>query len=99
MRLRPQGRALRRGRRSTSGLSRLALALGIALFVVEARVAVAIIENNSGNETPGTTIALAVPAGAAFVRGHGLAHPALPDQRDVPFRHAAVYVWFLSALS
>ena len=99
MRLRPQGRALGRGRRSTSGLSRLALALGIALFVVEASVAVAIIESNSGNEIPWTTIALAVTAGAAFVLSGLIALTLRPDNRTGLYLAATGYVWFLSALS
>jgi hypothetical protein len=79
-------------------LSRLTLALGIALFVVEASVAVALLSTSDHVDSPWPASVLAVIAGAAFV-GSGLVALTLrPENRTGVYLAATGYGWFFSAL-
>ncbi|HEU5264133.1 MAG TPA: hypothetical protein VFU34_05810, partial [Gaiellaceae bacterium] len=80
-------------------MSRFTLALGIALLVVEASVAVAILATSEEIENPWFTITLAVSAGAAFVVSGLIAVIRRPENRTGALLAATGYVWFVSALS
>jgi PAS domain S-box-containing protein len=80
-------------------LSRFTLALGVALLVVEASVAVAIIATSGQEESPWATIGLAVTAGVAFVVSGLIALMRRPENRTGVYLAATGYVWFLAALS
>ena len=80
-------------------MNRFTLALGIALFVVEASVAVAILATSDEIESPWVSIPLAVSAGGAFVVSGLIALIRRPENRTGVFLAATGYVWFLGALS
>lgn len=80
-------------------MSRLTLAIGLALLVVEASVAVAVIATSEGNENPWATIALGVTAGVAFVLSGLIALALRPENRTGAFLAATGYVWFVAALN
>ena len=80
-------------------MSRFTLALGVALLVVEASVAVAIIATSSQEESPWVTIGLAVTAGVAFVVSGLIALSRRPENRTGIYLAATGYVWFLGALA
>ena len=99
MRIRPQGRAVGRARHGTPGLSRLTLALGLALLAVEASVAVAIIATSESNEASWWANGLALLAGVAFVVSGLIAITRRPDNRTGVYLAAVGYAWFLGALT
>ncbi|HSF61531.1 MAG TPA: PAS domain S-box protein [Gaiellaceae bacterium] len=80
-------------------MSRFTLALGIALLVVEASVAVAILATSEEIENPWLAITLAVSAGAAFVVSGLIAVIRRPENRTGALLAATGYVWFVNALS
>ncbi|MGH3136325.1 MAG: hypothetical protein ACRDPV_07520, partial [Gaiellaceae bacterium] len=80
-------------------MSRFTLAIGIALLVVEASVAVAILATSDEIESPWLAITLAVSAGAAFVLSGLIALIRRPENRTGVLLAATGYVWFLGALS
>jgi PAS domain S-box-containing protein len=80
-------------------LSRLTLALGLALLVVEASVTVAIFATNDQDNPSWAAIGLALSAGAAFVVSGLVALALRPDNRTGVYLAATGYVWFLSALT
>ncbi|HEU0247005.1 MAG TPA: PAS domain S-box protein [Gaiellaceae bacterium] len=80
-------------------MNRFTIALGIALFVVEASVAVAILATSDEIESPWLSISLAVSAGGAFVVSGLIALIRRPENRTGVFLAATGYVWFLGALS
>ncbi len=80
-------------------MSRLTLALGLALLVVEATGAVWIIATENPAETSGTTIALALTAGVTFVCSGLVALARRPENRTGAYMVAVGYLWFLTALT
>jgi PAS domain S-box-containing protein len=80
-------------------LSRFTLALGIALLLVEASVAVAILSTSDEIENLRLAITLAVSAGAAFVISGLIAVMRRPENRTGALLAATGYAWFLAALS
>ena len=79
-------------------MSRLTLALGIALLVVETTVAAAIVATNSEIENPWPTIAFAATAGVAFVVSGLVALARRPENKVGLYLVATGYLWFLGAL-
>src|SRR5215831_15614074 len=98
-RLPPQGRAVRGGGSGHPRLSRLTLALGLALLVVETAVAVALIATSDHDTSKWTNAALALTAGIAFVVSGLVALVRRPENRTGTYMAAVGYVWFLGALT
>jgi PAS domain S-box-containing protein len=80
-------------------LSRLTLALGLALLVVEAAVAVALIATSDHDTSKWTNTALALTAGIAFVVSGLVALVRRPENSTGMYMAAVGYVWFLGALT
>ncbi len=80
-------------------MSRLTLALGLALLAVEASVAVAIIATSESNEASWWANGLALLAGVAFVVSGLIAITRRPDNRTGVYLAAVGYAWFLGALT
>ena len=80
-------------------MSRTTLALGIALLVVEASVAVAILATSEQNGESWWTNGLALAAGVAFVLSGLIAIIRRPENKTGIYLAAVGYAWFLGALS
>ena len=80
-------------------MSRLTLALGLALLVVEASVAFVLLATSDHVSDRGWTIGLGVSAGVAFVLSGLVAIARRPENRTGVFLAATGYLWFLSALT
>jgi PAS domain S-box-containing protein len=80
-------------------MSRLTLALGLGLLVVEASVAAAIIATSESNEASWWTNGLALLAGVAFVLSGLIAVTRRPDNRTGVYLAAVGYTWFLGSLT
>ena len=80
-------------------MNRFTLALGIALYVVEASVATAILATSDGDNAAWPVIVLAVSAGAAFVGSGLIALVRRPENRTGVYLAATGYAWFFGALS
>jgi PAS domain S-box-containing protein len=80
-------------------LSRLTLALGLALLLVEASVTVALVAASNHETSVSGTIGLAVTAGVAFVISGLVALSRRPENRTGVYLAGVGYLWFLGALS
>ena len=80
-------------------MSRLTLALGLALLVVEATGAVWIIATGNPADSSATAIALALTAGVTFVCSGLVALTRRPENRTGIYLVAVGYLWFVSALT
>ncbi len=80
-------------------MSRLTLALGLALLVVEAAVAIALIATSDHDTSKWTNTALALTAGVAFVVSGLVALVRRPENSTGMYMAAVGYVWFLGALA
>jgi PAS domain S-box-containing protein len=80
-------------------LSRLTLALGLALLAVEAIVAVWVIASGDEGGSTGVAIALALTAGVTFVVSGLVALTRRPENRTGIYLLAVGYVWFFGALT
>ncbi|HVR14196.1 MAG TPA: hypothetical protein VMS41_10460, partial [Gaiellaceae bacterium] len=80
-------------------MSRLTLALGIALLAVEASVAVAIIATSDQNDQSWWTNGLALVAGVAFVVSGLIAIVRRPENMTGVYLASVGYAWFLGALA
>ncbi len=80
-------------------MSRLTLALGIALLAVEASVAVAIVATSDQNNQSWWANGLALAAGVAFVVSGLIAIMRRPENKTGVYLAAVGYAWFLGALA
>ncbi len=80
-------------------MSRVTLALGLALLVVEAAVAIALIATSDHDTSKWTNTALALTAGIAFVVSGLVALVRRPENNTGMYMAAVGYVWFLGALT
>jgi PAS domain S-box-containing protein len=80
-------------------LSRLTLALGLGLLVVEASVGAFIVGTSSHSSDNAVSLGLAVLGGAAFVISGLIAIARRPENRTGVYLAAVGYLWFLGALS
>ena len=80
-------------------MSRLTLALGIALLLVESSVAVAIVATSEQNDQSWWANGLALTAGAAFVVSGLVAIARRPENMTGIYLAAVGYAWFLGALA
>jgi PAS domain S-box-containing protein len=80
-------------------LSRVTLAFGIALLVVEASVAAALVATSDHVTDKGWTLGLAVAAGVAFVVSGLVAMTRRPENRTGLYLAAVGYVWFVGSLT
>ncbi len=80
-------------------MSRVTLALGLALLALESAAAIWILVGASANGTSGTAIALALTAGVTFVCSGLVALARRPENRTGAYLMAVGYLWFLAALT
>jgi PAS domain S-box-containing protein len=80
-------------------LSRLTLALGLALLLVEAAAGVALIAIDGQDDLSWAGIAVEATAGAAFVVSGLIALARRPENRTGMYLAATGYIWFLGALT
>jgi hypothetical protein len=80
-------------------LSRVTVALGLALLVVEVALAVALIMTSDRDSNKGVSLGFAVTAGVAFVVSGLIAISRRPENRAGIFMAAVGYTWFLAALA
>jgi PAS domain S-box-containing protein len=80
-------------------LSRVTLALGLALLAAEATVAVWVVATGTHNDSKWTTIALALTTGVTFVVTGLIARARRPENRTGVYLAAVGYLWFLNALN
>ncbi len=80
-------------------MSRLTIALGVALLVVEITAAVALLVSNDEIENPWAVAVLGSLAGAAFVVSGLIALSLRPENRTGIYLAATGYLWFVAALS
>jgi PAS domain S-box-containing protein len=80
-------------------LSRITLALGVALLLVEATVATVLVVTSDHVTDKGWTLGLAVSAGVAFVVSGLVATIRRPENRTGGFLAAVGYLWFLGSLT
>ena len=94
-----QGRAVRRPRRCPPYLTRLALAFGAGLVVVELTLAVVLVTTSNHESELGGAFALAVIAGVAFMVSGLIALWRRPENRTGAYLAAVGFLWFLGALT
>jgi PAS domain S-box-containing protein len=80
-------------------LSRLAVALGVILAVVEAAAVAAIVATTSDSADRGTTLAFTTTLGALFVASGLIALARRPENRTGVYLAAVGYLGFLNGLS
>ncbi len=80
-------------------MSRLTLALGLGLLVVEASVGTFIAATSAHASDDAVSLGLAVLGGAAFVLSGLVAIARRPENRTGVYLAAVGYLWFLGALS
>jgi PAS domain S-box-containing protein len=80
-------------------LSRLTLAFGLGLLVVEATVGAMILATSSHTSDDAVALGLAVLGGIAFVLSGLVAIARRPENRTGVYLAAVGYLWFLGALS
>ena len=79
-------------------MSRLTLALGSALAILEVGVAITLIETSNHEADLGRTIVLAVTAGVAFMASGLIALWRRPENRTGAYLAAVGYLWFIGVL-
>ena len=99
VRIRPQGRAVRRPRLRPPRLTRLALAFGAGLVALEVTLAIVLVETSNHESDLGGAFILAVTAGVAFMVSGLIALWRRPDNRTGTYLAAVGYLWFLGALT
>ena len=80
-------------------MSRITLALGVALLLVEASVATVLVATSDHVSDKGWTIGLAITAGVAFVLSGLVATTRRPENRTGVYLAAVGYLWFLGAMT